>query len=44
MMEFVVPMFKKRLYGKYKMPGKVEACYANWDMCLHWEDELEGAL
>jgi len=38
-------MFNKKLYGRFKnyKPAN-EDCYANWDITISWQDEMQGAL
>lgn len=40
--KFCVKMFHKTLYGK--LPNKPKGCYANWEINLTWEDEMQGKI
>lgn len=35
-------MFHKALYGK--LFNKSKGCYANWEINLSWEDEMQGKI
>ena len=45
--DFVVPMFNKRLFGRYPHFDSDKndvGYYSNWDICLSWNDSLKGLI
>ena len=45
--EFVVPMFNKKLFGRFHHFDSDDddvGYYANWDICLSWKDSLKGLI